>query len=108
MKEFPIKILTATDGSENATLAVRAAADICRETGSELHLIHAWHKVPSSRFESFVREQLRRDAQRLLDEQAAKVEGTTDVAFTTHLRKGRAAEEILDLAKEIGAGLVVI
>lgn len=108
MKDFPTKILAATDGSENSVRAVRAAADIASGVGSELHLVHAWNRVPTTRFESFVREQLRRDARRLLEEEAARVEDETDMAHTTHLREGHAAKEILELAGEIGAGLVVI
>lgn len=33
------KILLTTDGSEEATLAARTAADIADKTGSELHVV---------------------------------------------------------------------
>ncbi|HKH58768.1 MAG TPA: universal stress protein, partial [Rubrobacter sp.] len=40
MSVFPAKILVATDGSEDAVLAVQAAVDLSNETGAELHLVH--------------------------------------------------------------------
>ena len=36
MSIFPTKILLATDGSEDAALATRAAADLSSRTGSKL------------------------------------------------------------------------
>jgi nucleotide-binding universal stress UspA family protein len=41
MSIFPTKILLATDGSEEATLAARTAVDLAQKTGSELHVVHA-------------------------------------------------------------------
>ena len=46
MSGFPTTILAATDGSEDATLAVRAAADLSGRTGSELHVVHVWPGPP--------------------------------------------------------------
>ena len=46
MSTHPIKILLATDGSEDAALRARAAVDLSSRTGSELHVVHAWHTVP--------------------------------------------------------------
>ena len=40
MSAFPVKILVATDGSEDAILAVQAAVDLSNETGAELHVVH--------------------------------------------------------------------
>lgn len=40
MSVFPTKILLATDGSGGAALATRAASDLSRKTGSELHVVH--------------------------------------------------------------------
>jgi hypothetical protein len=42
MKSFPNKILLATDGSEDAALAARAAIDLSGDTGAELRVVHAW------------------------------------------------------------------
>ena len=40
MGEFPGKILVATDGSEDAMLAARAAISLANDTGAELHIVH--------------------------------------------------------------------
>jgi nucleotide-binding universal stress UspA family protein len=44
----PPTVLLATDSSEDAALAARAAIDLCETTGSELHVVHAWRSVPST------------------------------------------------------------
>ena len=38
MSIFPTRILLATDGSEEATLAAQTAIDLANKTGSELHV----------------------------------------------------------------------
>src|SRR5215204_6207088 len=108
MSIFPTKILLATDGSRNANLALRAAVDVAEKTGSELHVVHAWHSVPSTRFESFIRAQLKKEAQELLAEQMGRVKDNGGEAARAHLVEGPVVDEILDLAEELGAGLVVI
>ena len=40
MSIFPTKVLLATDGSEEAELASRTAADLAKSTGSELHVVY--------------------------------------------------------------------
>src|SRR3712207_9067310 len=40
MSIFPTKILLATDGSEDAKLAARTAADLAQKTRSELHVVY--------------------------------------------------------------------
>jgi hypothetical protein len=48
MSIFPTKILLACDGSREALLAARAAAELANSTNSELHLI----SVPDSTYHS--------------------------------------------------------
>ena len=40
MSIFPTKIVLATDGSREAELAARTAADLANKTDSELHVLH--------------------------------------------------------------------
>ena len=47
MSTFPAKILVATDGSEDAVLAVQAAVDLSNETGAELHVVHVGESLPT-------------------------------------------------------------
>ena len=46
MSIFPTKILLATDGSNEAELATRTAADLAQKTGSELHVVHVFGIAP--------------------------------------------------------------
>lgn len=108
MSIFPTRILLATDGSKNANLALRAAIDVAEKTGSELHVVHAWHSIPSMGFEPYIRAQFQREAQELLAEQVGRTKGKGGEAARAHLVEGPAVDEILDLTEELGVGLVVI
>lgn len=108
MNVLPTKILLATDASPDAALAARAALDIARGAGSELHVVHVWRTLRSSRFGAYIRRELSREAGRLLDEQVEKIEAAGAAVSGKHLREGPKADEILDLAGELGADLVVI
>jgi nucleotide-binding universal stress UspA family protein len=106
---FPTTILLATDGSEEAELAATTAADLAKSTGSELHVVHVGEFRPTLLAQTEVEPaQLQREAQQLLDEQVIRVEGAGNPVKEAHLRLGRADEEIVDLAHNIGAGLIVM
>jgi nucleotide-binding universal stress UspA family protein len=119
---FPTKILVATDGSEEAILAARTAADIADKTSSELHVVHvrtlpfylsysaSRHAASGRVGEDLERErkQLETKAQRFLDEQVRIIEGVGGNVAQAHLRLGKPDEEVTTLAEEIGAGLIVM
>ncbi len=46
MDNEPARLLVATDGSGEAELAVRVAADLSGRAGSELHLVHVRREAP--------------------------------------------------------------
>ena len=113
---FPTKILLATDGSEEASLAARTAADIAAKTESELHIVHV-RSVPVyiDRGSEVLRvahgapeETVRREAQGVLDAQAEQIEAAGGKVTRTHVKLGRPDEEIVILADEIDAGLVMM
>jgi nucleotide-binding universal stress UspA family protein len=108
MNSFPNKILLATDGSEDADLAARAASELSNRTASELHVIHVWHDVPSPHFHSFVRAQLRQEAEEVLQKQLERIEQSGGTVTKAHLREGRTVDEILDLSEELDVGLLVV
>jgi len=107
-KSLPKRILLATDGSEDAALAARAAVDLALGAGAELHVMHAWQAVPTTRFEAFVRARLSAEARELLEAQAALLGKAGANVAGAHLREGPPVDEVLDLAGEIGADLVVV
>src|SRR5215218_1774133 len=108
MSVFPTRILLATDGSEDAAEAREAAADLLRRTGSELHLVHVWHDVPSPYAHAFVKRELRRQGQEILDEEVRKIEEAGGSVAEAHLRGGRTSDEIVEWSEELDAGLLVV
>jgi nucleotide-binding universal stress UspA family protein len=105
---MPEKVLLATDGSKDAALAARAAVDVCEGTGAELHVVHVWFNVPTARLRPFMRAELKKLGNELLEEGVKRVEDSGGHVSNTYLLEGRAADEILDLAGRIGADLVVM
>ena len=109
MSIFPTKILLATDRSREAELAATTAVDLANSTNSELHVIHVGDFLPTLLAQTEVEPaQLEREAQQLLDEQVRGIEEAGGTVKETHLRLGRADEEIVDLAQNIGAGMIVM
>ena len=108
MSVFPTKILLATDGSEDAAQAREVAADLASRSGSELHLVHVWHDVPSPYAHAFVKRELKRQGQEVIDAQKSKIEDAGVSVAATHLRGGRTHEEIIELSEELEVGLLVL
>lgn len=112
MTHFPTRILLATDGSDDAALALRAAVDLSVRTGSELHVVHAWQPFPDHSHPSIAIASdaalYEREAQKTLFAQLDEVEAAGGVTAGAHLKRGRPVEAISDLADELGAGLVVV
>ena len=107
MSVFPTKILLATDGSEDARRATEAAADLAGNSGSELHVVHVWHDVPGFAH-AFVKRELRRQGQEILDQQVKKIEESGGTVARAHLRGGRTSDEVVELSEELGVGLLVV
>ena len=116
MSIFPTKILLATDGSEEAALAAHTATDVAGKTDSELHVVLVGLSgayvgmgppeiadIPPPR-----QEELDEEARRLLDAQVKQIEADGSTVAQAHLRVGRPDEQIVALAEEIGAGLIVM
>jgi nucleotide-binding universal stress UspA family protein len=108
-------ILLATDGSEDAALAARAAADLSDRARVRLHVVHVWQGLrpatrPAAAIDPYPRayEEWEREAGELLEEQTERLRSAGSTVAGTHLRKGRPAEEIVVLAEELDAGLVVV
>ena len=101
------KVLLATDGSEDAILAARAAVDLSNRAGSELYVVHAWRSVPSARFGDFVRAKLEQEAREVLDDQAERIQRAGGKIAGAYLREGAPVDEILDLAEELESVLLV-
>ena len=111
MSIFPTTILLATDGSEEAELARTTAVDMATSTHSELHLVTVAPGYPSYDVNvPNVIEQLREQAQKVLDEQSEKIEREGGTVAQKHLRiaSRRRSQQIVQVAEDIGAGLIVM
>ena len=107
------KILLATGGSEVAELATRMAVELANSTSSELHVMHVKLVPLTPPYPEVLdwREDLdraEREARELLDEQVKKVEDAGGTVARVHLREEEPAEEIVALAEELGADLIVV
>ena len=114
MSIFPTTILLATDGSAEAQLAATTAADLAQKTNSELHVAtvgpdYPLYELPEhpAEFEDVLQEN-RREAREVLEQEVKRIEESGATVKETHLREGRAEEEIVELAEELGAGLIVL
>ncbi len=109
---FPAKILLATEGSEEATLAVRTAADLSEKTGSELHVVHVGEVTlgyhPERHGYRIQYERGEKEARELLETQVEGVKAAAATVAQAHLRMGKADEHIVVLAEELGVDLVVM
>jgi nucleotide-binding universal stress UspA family protein len=115
MSTFPTRILLATDGSEEAELAALTAVDLADATHSELHLVHVGvvpillKSYPGTLgYERRLYEQIEEMSRELLRKQSRRVKAAGGTVAGTHLRMGQVALEILALAEELGADLIVM
>ncbi len=111
MSIFTTKILLATDGSEEAELAARTAADLAAKTGSELHVVHVLVLPPETLHDPFgadAREEFEKRGRGRLDELVARLEASGGEVAGAHFGVGSPAAEIVAQAEELGAGLVVL
>jgi nucleotide-binding universal stress UspA family protein len=115
MSTFPARILLATDGSEEAELAALMAVDLADATHSELHVVHVG-VVPSFLksypgtlgYERRLYEQIEEESKERLRKQSLRVKAAGGTVAGSHLRMGQVDLEILALAEELGAGLIVM
>ena len=108
---FPTRILMATDGAAHSDLAIEVAAELARETESELHLVCVGEFAPPSSADSFSERAMKRaesTVRRLLDERVGSIVAAGGVVSGGHARLGRPADELLVLAEEMRAGLLVV
>jgi nucleotide-binding universal stress UspA family protein len=115
MSTFPTRILLATDGSEEAELAALRAVDLADATHSELHVAHVGvvpiflKSYPGTLgYERRLYEQIEEMSRELLRKQSWQVKAVRGTVAGTHLRMGEVALEIVALAEELGADLIVM
>jgi nucleotide-binding universal stress UspA family protein len=115
MDLFPTKILLATDGSEEAELAALRAVELAETTDSELHVVHVgvvslFLLSDPGMFgdDGKLCEQLEEESRELLRKQTWRVKVAGGTVAGSHLRMGAVDLEVVALAKELGADLIVM
>src|SRR5918997_1685507 len=109
------KVLLATDGSEEAELATRAAVEVSEGTGSELHVVYV-EPLPdfmkngdgTPGYDREIYEMIEEEARETLRKLTWRVKAARGTVAEAHLRMGSVAEEIVRLADELDAGLIVV
>jgi nucleotide-binding universal stress UspA family protein len=109
------KVLLATNGSEEAELATRAAVEVSEGTGSELHVVYV-EPLPdfmkngdgTPGYDLELYEMIEKEARETLRKLTWRVKAARGTIAEAHLRMGAVAEEIVGLADELEAGLVVV
>jgi nucleotide-binding universal stress UspA family protein len=125
MSIFPTKIVLATDGSSEAELATQTAVDLARMSDSELHVVYVaedpsmallypeaadpegvemWDPILEGDLER-LSEQRGRE---LLDAEVQRVRSAGGTVAQAHLKMGEVAREIIELAEDLRAGLIVM
>jgi nucleotide-binding universal stress UspA family protein len=109
------KMLLATDGSEEAELATRAAIELAEGTASELHVVYVepWPEFMKNGdgtpgYDRELYEMIEEKARETLRKLTWRVKVAGGMVEEAHLRMGGVAEEIVGLADELNVGLVVV
>ncbi len=115
---FPTKILLATDGSAEAERAARMAKSLSERLDSELHVVYVEPlpgpyafpetAVVDPAYRDTVRKRAKGDAGEKLVEEVEKVRGMGGEIAGSHAAAGRPDAEIVRVAEELPAGLVVV
>jgi nucleotide-binding universal stress UspA family protein len=115
MSTFPTRILLATDGSEEANLAALRAVDLADATHCELHVVHVGvvpiflKSYPGTLgYERKLYEEIEEMSRELLRRQSWRVKAIGGTVAGAHLRMGAVDLEIVALAEELGADLIVM
>ena len=125
MSIFPTKILLATDSSREAELATQTAVDLARMSDSELHVVYVAEdpsigllypeatdpegvEMPDPiLLEDLQRRSEQRGRERL-DAEVERVHSAGGTVSQAHLTMGEAGREIVHLAEDLSAGLIVM
>jgi nucleotide-binding universal stress UspA family protein len=104
------KILHANDGSEHAFHALALALAIARQNRSELHMVCVEEIDYMPEFIEEVREETTTAARRFhkVLQRARAMAAESEVKLETHVLAGHPVRDIVELAKEIKADLLVI
>jgi nucleotide-binding universal stress UspA family protein len=104
------KILCANDGSERAFCALALAIKLAKENNSELHMVSVEEIDYMPEFVEEVREEIGTAARRFhkVLQKAREMAEQGHVKLQTHVLAGHPVRDIVELAAELKADLLVI
>ncbi|HXY58279.1 MAG TPA: universal stress protein [Methylocystis sp.] len=104
------KILNANDGSETALRSFAVALALAKQNGSELHMVCVEEIPYMPDFVQEVEEQDEKAARRIegLVKRTQAMADAEQVKLRPHVLKGHPVRDIVGLAEELGADLLVI
>jgi nucleotide-binding universal stress UspA family protein len=104
------KILCANDGSERAFCALALAIKLAKENNSELHMVSVEEIDYMPEFVEEVREEIGTAARRFhkVLQKAREMAEQGHVKLQTHVLAGHPVRDIVELAAELKANLLVI
>src|SRR5215208_7156935 len=125
MSIFPTTILLAIDGSSEAELATQTAVDLGQKTDSELHVVHVVDvasipilypgatdpegvEFPDPILQEELERRSEQQGREVLDAEVERVRLAGGTVAQAHLMMGEAPREIVHLAEDLGAGLIVM
>ena len=115
MTIFPTKILLAVDDSEKSELATRRAVDLTDTAGSELYVVYVG-QLPNflmndpdiMGFYRKLYDEIEQESLEILWRLTWQVKLSGGDVAGAHLKMGNVAEEIVELAKDLEADLIVM
>ena len=122
MSIFPSSILLAIDGSEETESAIRTAVELADTTGSELHVVFVGQLpnflmrvkdpdvviVDRLGVDRMLYDKIERESTEILWKLTWQVKLSGGTVAGAHLRMGCVAEQIVGLAKDLEADLIVM
>jgi nucleotide-binding universal stress UspA family protein len=115
---LPGRVLLAIDGSEESHLAIKSAVEVAGATGSELHVLSVLETaqllpyMPYPGFEAWetsgTAEEAEQHARRLLSRVSERIGAEGSTVEESHLAVGKPDKEIVRLAGEFDADIVVL
>ena len=106
------KILVAIDGSEPASRALEAAIEEAGAWNAKVHVVYVvesglFSSLPMDNTLEVIYSVLQKEGEEIL-ESARKKADAAGISLTTHLRQGHAGSQIVSLAEELGADLIIL
>jgi len=106
------KILVALDGSDISMKALGAAIDEAKVWKADLHAVYVVEtgmlaSIPPDNIQESIYSLLEKEGNDIITE-SVKRAAASGITLTSHIAEGHAGSMILDVAREVGADIIVL